>query len=201
MAGGTLFHLVRHASYDLTGRALGGRVPGHSLTAAGREEAGALAAGMAGRPVARLVTSPVQRARETAQILAAALGRAAEVEDEFDEIDFGRWNGMPFEALDGDPAWQAWNRFRGHARPPGGESMPAAQARALACVARLHAAHPGGEIVAVTHGDIIKAVLAHFLGTPLDMLRRLDVAPASRSVLVLYDQDARVEALNLPPGA
>ena len=50
----------------------------------------------------------------------------------------------------------------------------------------------------VSHADPIKAVLAHFLGTPLDLLRRIEIAPASRSVIVLYDEDAKVLAVNLP---
>lgn len=198
MSGATTFHLVRHASYDLLGHVLAGRSPGHSLNPAGRAEAEALAGALAGRPIAAVVSSPLERARETAGPIAARHGLQPAIEPDLNEIDFGEWTGLPFTALHALPAWRAFNALRSAAPIPGGETMPAAQARAVATILRLWTAHRGSELVVVSHGDVVKAVLAHFLAVPLDLMRRIEIAPASRSVLALYDETVRILAVNLP---
>ena len=200
----TLFHLVRHGRYGLIDRALGGRAPGHSLVEAGREEAARVADALRGRSVAAVVSSPVQRALETAAPIAEALGLAVRVDEALVELDCGEWTGMSFEALRERPEWQRWNRFRSCAAVPGGESMLDVQARTVAALERLHAEHggrDGAEVVVVSHADVIKAALLHVLGAPLDHMGRLEVEPGSRSVLMWHDETARVLATNLPPGA
>ncbi len=171
-------------------------MPGVPLSNEGRAQAAVLAGTLAARPIRTVLSSPVQRAQETAAAIAARLGLPVLTDAGLDEIDFGAWTGAAFDDLDGQPAWDTWNRFRGFAPTPGGEAMAAAQARALAAVAR--AAAGGGEVVLVSHSDVLKAVLAHFLGMPLDLLHRIELAPASRSVLVLFDDGARVDGMNLP---
>ncbi len=190
-------HLVRHAEHSQFGRALTGRTAGVGLTEAGREQARRLAACYAGGEVRAVLTSPVQRARETAAAVGGVLGVEPQIHDGLDEIDFGRWSGQTFESLAPDPDWAAWNHARSLAATPGGETMLAAQARAVAAVMQHRAA--GGTLVAVSHADVIKAVLAHMLGMPLDLMGRLEVGPASRSIVVLGADFARVEAVNLPP--
>lgn len=197
----TLFHLVRHGQYGLIDRALGGRAPGHALNAAGREEAGRVAAAMRGRVVAAVVSSPVQRAQETAAPIAEALGLAVRTDAGLVELDCGDWTGMTFDTLRKRPEWHRWNRFRSSAAIPGGETMLAVQARTVAALERLHAAHGDAEIVVVSHADVIKAALLHVLGAPLDHMGRLEVAPGSRSVVAWHDETARVLAANLPPGS
>ena len=76
--------------------------------------------------------------------------------------------------------------------------MLAVQARAVAALCRLAAAFPEAEVAVVSHGDVIKAVLAHILRAPLDMLRRIEIGPASTSRLALHRDDATVHAINLP---
>ena len=195
--GTTTFHLVRHASYDLLGRVLAGRLSGHSLNARGRAEAEALADALADRPILAVVSSPLARARETAEPIAARHRLGIDADHDLDEIDFGDWTGSAFEDLRADPAWQHFNRFRSTAPIPGGETMLAAQARVVGAVLRVRSACPEGEVVVVSHGDVVKAVLAHFLAIPLDLLRLMEVAPASRSVLALSDDDARILGMNL----
>jgi len=197
----TTFHLIRHASYGLLGQALGGRSPGHRLTEQGRRETGVLAEGLVSRPIAIVATSPLERTRETAEAIARRLGIEVVVEPGLIEIDFGEWTGMRFDHLHDKQDWQIFNQFRSTVAPPGGETMLAAQSRALDAVRRLRERSPGQEIVVVSHADIIKALLAHFLGVPLDLFQRLEIAPASRSVLRLFEADVRVDAVNLPPGA
>lgn len=197
----TTLHLVRHAAHGQLGRALTGRTPGVHLSVEGRAQAALLAERLVALPIAAVLSSPMERAQETAAAIAARLGLPVLTEPGLDEIDFGTWSGGAFDALEGSAEWLAWNRFRSFAPTPGGESMTAAQARALAVLARLHRDHPSGELVAVSHCDVIKAVLSHFLGTPLDLFHRIEIGPASRSVLRLFEHDARIDAVNLPPGA
>lgn len=199
MADATTFHLVRHASYDLLGRVLAGRTPGHSLNRTGQAEAEALAEALAERPIAAVFSSPLERARETAHPVAARHDLRVAIDPTLDEIDFGEWTGLTLDELHADPAWRRFNAFRSTTPIPGGETMLAVQARAVAALIRMRSSFPEGEVVAVSHGDVIKAILAHFLALPLDLISRIEVAPASRSVVVLSDRDARILAINLPP--
>lgn len=183
----------------MLGRVLTGRMDGVGLSPEGQTQAERLAAGLSGRPIASVVSSPLQRARETAAPLASRLGLAVAIEPGLDEIDFGEWTGLEFAALDGRADWAAWNQFRSTASCPGGETMLQAQARALACVARLAAADPGAELVLVSHQDVLKSLLAHFLGVPLDLFGRIALDPAHRSTVTLFAADVRVDGINLPP--
>lgn len=196
----TVFHLVRHGSYSWLGRALAGRTPGLSLAPAGRDEAERVAATLAARGLAAVIASPRERTMETAAPIAASCGVAVTTDADLDEVDFGAWTGRGFANLADDPAWHAFNRLRGFAPVPGGEAMIAVQARAVAALLRWHAAYPQAEIALVSHGDVIKAMLLHALGAPLDMIHRIDIAPASRSVLALDRLGVQVRAINLPAG-
>jgi broad specificity phosphatase PhoE len=190
---------LRHGSHDRLGRILCGRMPGVSLSEAGRAEARAVAEGLARRLAGarglHLLSSPQPRTRETAAPLAEALGVEAEIRDELDEIAFGDWTGMPFAALGGDPAWNAWNTARGSARPPGGESMAEVQARVGGLLERL-AADEGAPVILVSHGDPICAALLGVLGLSLDAYDRLVVAPASCSEVELWPGGGRLVSLN-----
>jgi len=193
----TVFNLVRHGAYHLVGHGLGGRAP-HALSEEGLAQAARVALALGERPVAALLSSPVRRAWETASVIGDRLGLAVADAPEFTEIDFAGWTGLSFAALEAQPAWRAWNRFRSTAAVPGGETMLAVQARAMAGLRRLAAAWPDGEVVVVSHADVIKAVLAHVLGAPLDLLHRIEVAPASTSRLAVAEEDAVVLGINLP---
>ena len=197
----TTFHLIRHASYGLLGRVLAGRQPGHALNAAGREEAARLAETLKARTLAAVWSSPIERAQETARIIAAPHKLDVLIEPDLTEVDFGAWTGMTFADLHAQPGWAAFNVFRSTVPTSGGESMLAAQARAVAALVRLAVRYPGAELAAVSHGDIVKAILAHALGTPLDLFRRIEISPASRSVITLEEGGLHVLGVNLPPWA
>jgi broad specificity phosphatase PhoE len=194
----TTVHLLRHGAYAGMVQALGGRLD-HPLSEEGRLQADRVAASLAGRRIAAVMTSPVARARETAERIGARLDLVAQPDPDFTEIDYGDWTGWRFEDLALDPAWQAWNRFRSFAGAPGGETMLAVQSRAVAGLRRLADLHGDGEVVVVSHADVIKAMLAHVLGSPLDLLGRMDIGPGSVSRVVLYGTDATVLAINAPP--
>jgi broad specificity phosphatase PhoE len=127
------------------------------------------------------------------------MGLELRADPAFTEIDFAAWSGKRFAELADDPAWRTWNSFRGTAQVPGGETMLAVQARALAGLSRLAIRHPDTELAIVSHADVIKAVLTHVLGAPLDLMRRLEIGPGSISQLALRADDATVLAINLIP--
>jgi broad specificity phosphatase PhoE len=195
----TLFHLVRHASYDLLGRVLAGRTPGLWLNEQGRAEGQRLGVALANQQLAAVVSSPRERCAETAAAIATPHGIPVLIDEGFDEVKFGSWTGKEFASLGSDPAWRRFNINRGLAPVPGGEGMLEVQARAVTALVRWRAAHGGGEVVIVSHADVLKSVLAHVLGMPLDLMRRLEISPAGRCVLEMDDTDAVVRAFNLPP--
>ncbi len=187
--------MVRHAAHGLLGHVLAGRMPGVGLSDAGLAQAERLADVLGTRPIVRIVSSPLERAQQTAAPLAARLGLPIQTEPDLTEIEFGAWTGQAFAALDG-PAWTAWNTSRATAQPPGGETILAAQARAMAVMMRIAAEEPG-EVVLVSHQDVIKAMLATIMGSSLDLLHRFDLVPASRSVVFVEPGWARVDGMNL----
>ncbi|MCR0982865.1 histidine phosphatase family protein [Roseomonas populi] len=191
----TLF-LLRHAAHDRVGSTLCGRMPGVTLGETGRAQAAALAGHLARARIEAVHSSPMERAQETAAPVASQLGLGVRTDEAFTEIDFGTWTGRSFEALNGDPDWVRWNTHRATAGTPGGETMAAAQARAVAGAERLRAANPEGRIAVVSHADVIKAVLAHFLRLSLDEIHRFEIAPASISALALWEGDGKVLSMN-----
>lgn len=195
----TAFLWVRHASHDLLGARLAGRMPGVSLNARGALEARRLGTWLAGARIDRLYTSPLERCMETAAAIARANGCTPQVLPELTEIDFGAWTGRAFDDLAADPAWTRFHTARGEAPVPGGESMREVRERVLTAADRLRRDHLGETIILVSHGDVIKAVLASALGTDLDHLPRFDVDPASVSTLVHEGGTWRVVAMNEGP--
>ncbi len=192
----TTFHLVRHAAHDRVGSVLCGRMPGVHLGEVGREQARRLARRFANENVASVQTSPLERARETAEPIAAATGAAVEVNEGLLEIGFGEWTGRTFEALSGDARWAAWNGARAVNRPPGGEAMLEVQVRVIAVLEALRSAYPDRTLVLVSHADVIKAALLYHLGLPIDAYGRFDVDPASVSTLAVGDWGSRLIRMN-----
>jgi probable phosphoglycerate mutase len=143
----------------------------------------------------------MERAAETADALAAAHGLRVTTDDRLIELDFGEWTGWTLDALQPLEDWRHFNTFRSGTRPPGGELMLEAQARVVSMLLALREAHAGQVVVAVTHGDVIKAALAFFLGVPLDLAHRMEIDPASRSIVEAHAWGARVLALNTPHGS
>ena len=192
----TTFLLVRHASTATLGHRITGRMPGIRLTDEGRREAAALASSWAGVPMAAVCSSPLERARETASPLAAAQGVPVEIVSGLEEVDYGNWTGRTIEELAEDPAWRLYNEFRSGTRIPGGELALELQQRAVGALEAIRARYENGTVAVVSHSDVIKAVLAFYLGMPLDFVLRLEVDPASVSVLALEEWGPRVRALN-----
>jgi broad specificity phosphatase PhoE len=198
----TTFLLMRHGAHDLLDRALAGRAEGVGLNERGREQAQDLVSRLESRRIDAIYSSPRQRARETAAPLASRRGLPILSCEEFDEIDFGDWTGRSFEQLRADqPGWNVWVEQRSIACPPGGEPFSRVCARALAGIERLARANPNQHVAIVSHGDVIKAVLAGVLGMSLDHLERLEIAPASLSIVAVEGDWRQVKLVNESPPA
>jgi probable phosphoglycerate mutase len=189
--------LIRHAAHSHLGNILSGRSPGIALSELGCLQAFALAERLSCIPLAGLHTSPVQRAHETADVIATKHpGLAVQVAPDLDELDFGDWSGRAFVELDVDPRWATWNETRSSAVAPNGESMAAAQRRAWAHVLRSAQSAPGKTIAMVSHCDIIRAIVAQVLGLSLDHYGRFDIDPASITRVAVGEWGAKILRLN-----
>ena len=196
----TVFHLLRHGERQHS-RVLVGRMPGIALSDKGRAEIAAVAERLAGEtaPVAAIYASPLERTRETAEIVAARLGLSVAFDDDLLELDFGEWTGATFDAIRAHPGFHAWSTQRSLARIPGGESMREVQRRIVEAMFAAGERHPEETVVMVSHGDVIRAALVFALGTPLEFLNRIDVAQGSLSTLRIDAAGIRVLAINERP--
>lgn len=188
--------LIRHAAHVELGRTLTGRRRDVALSREGLDQAAIVADLLGTDPLAAVWSSPRERAWYTARDIAEPHGIKVRVDERLDEIDFGDWTGRDYADLEGDPAWRDWNERRGSARCPGGESMEEAVARAAEAVAEIAREHDGGTVAAISHCDVIRGLIARFLGLPLDNLLRFDVDPASVSRVRLGGRGARVTSVN-----
>ena len=190
--------LVRHGTTPTTGRLLPGRAKGLPLSDAGRAQAERVAAQIAAldpRPSA-VYASPLERARKTAAPIARALGVRVRNERGLVDLDVGEWTGMSLRQAARRREWVAVQRWPAGFTFPGGESFTGLLARASEAVGRLVRAHPGEVIVAVTHADPIRALVATAAGVPLDLFQRLVVSTCSVSAVRYSPDGPRVICLN-----
>jgi probable phosphomutase (TIGR03848 family) len=200
--------LLRHGrtTANVSGT-LAGWTPGVHLDERGREQAAAVASRLAALPIAHIATSPLERCQETADAVAAVAGPPAKgararsigeprpepvVDDRWGECRYGDWTGQPLSTLAKDPLWKVVQSHASAVTFPGGESLRAVQLRAVDAARETNAevatAHgPDAVWVAVSHGDVIKALLADALGMHLDEFQRIVVDPASVSVIRYTD--------------
>jgi probable phosphomutase (TIGR03848 family) len=188
---------IRHASCAPVGVSIAGRTPGVRLDDTGRVQALALVERLPGASFNAIYTSPLERAVETAQPLAAANGLTTSPMEDLNEIDFGDWTGMSLDELAPQTEWQRFNAWRSLTRIPGGETMAEAQTRGVRAVEAIRQRHPNGRVAVVSHADLIRCILAYYLGMPIDHVQRLEVAPASLSILEIWDRWVVLRALNV----
>lgn len=182
----TTLLLVRHATTASTGKRLGGWTPGVHLDDDGRAQAAATAERLAEVALAAVYASPLERTLETARTLARPHGLRVRRRKGIGEVDYGDWTDQPLGQLRRRKLWSTVMTTPSRVTFPGGESIRGAQARMVDALEDLAGAHRDGEVVAaVSHADMIKAAVAHFLGMPLDTFQRLVVEPASVSALHL----------------
>lgn len=190
-------YLIRHAVTAETGRRLSGRIPGITLSSEGREMAAALAEHLASVPFKAIYSSPIERCRETADIVAAGRRIRPRVDKAFIETEYGKWSGRSLKSLYKLKAWGSLMASASRFRFPEGETLEEVQRRAVAGVEQLAHKHHNSTVAVASHADVIRAVLAHYLGTPLDLIHRIDVLPASVSTIDLHPSGAvRVPVVN-----
>ena len=167
------------------------------MSAGGLRQAQAAAARIAALGgVAAVYSSPMERTTETAAPIAEACGLRTTVRDDLNECDFGEWTGRKLEELRKLPAWRVVQRSPSVFRFPGGESFMEMQARATGALAEIAASHRGKAVVVVSHADVIKAVAAAAIGTPLDLFQRIVISPCSITAIAYHREGTAVVSLN-----
>jgi probable phosphomutase (TIGR03848 family) len=195
--------LVRHGRTDANASGtLAGHTPGIRLDRTGRAQAAALAERLAPVPLTAIVSSPLERCVETAEAVAAdRSGLAVANDDRLVECRYGEWTGRPLAELSRTALWKRVQTHPSAVAFPGGESMRAMQARAVEAVREhnVRVAEQAGDSalwVAVSHGDVIKAIVADALGLHLDLFQRIVIDPGSVSVVSYTDLRPFVVRLN-----
>ena len=183
--------LVRHGRTTANDSGvLAGRGPGVHLDEVGSAQAESVGRRLADLPLRRLVSSPLVRCRETLAAVRAQQGAPPQVRTDaaITECGYGEWTGQPLKKLAKDPLWKTVQNQPSAVTFPDGEPMQQMQARAVAGIRRhdgeVEAEHGADALwVAVSHGDVIKSVLADALGLHLDLFQRIVVEPGSVSVV------------------
>jgi probable phosphomutase (TIGR03848 family) len=200
--------LVRHgrSTANATGL-LAGRAVGVSLDKIGRDQAAVSGNRLAPVPLVGVVSSPLERCRQTAQfIIDCQAGTPyAPVDLDLTECDYGQWQGRMLSDLAAEDLWPVVQSQPSAVVFPGGESLAAMQTRSVAAIRRRDAAFeaehgPRAVWAAVSHGDIIKSILADALGMHLDLFQRINVGPASISIVHYGAKRPSVYATNTDAG-
>jgi probable phosphoglycerate mutase len=189
--------LVRHGQNDWVKKnRLAGWIPGVHLNEEGQKQVEELAQRLSQLPIKAIYSSPLERCMETAEALARPHQLDIHPLEAVGEVRYGEWEGQKIKKLAKEKAWYAVQHFPSRFRFPDGESFVEVQQRAVAAIETLNQQHNKEMIVIVSHADVIKLVLAHYLGTHLDLFQRIGSSPASVSVLALGER-AGVQVLRI----
>jgi probable phosphomutase (TIGR03848 family) len=196
--GTTTFLLIRHAAHVLGGGTIAGRMEKAVLSEAGWRQAQRTADRVAAAnvPIQAIYASPVVRVQQTAGVLASRLGLPVATDDALAEIDYGDWTGRTLDELRPNEQWARWNAFRSGTRVPGGERMLETQSRIVHFILDLRARHDGETVAIVSHGDVIKAAIAYWLGVPLDLFQRVEISLGSVSAVSIGEYGPWVLSVN-----
>ncbi len=192
----TEFLLIRHALTDATGKYLSGRMQGLSLNETGRKQSEKLAEKLAGEPIAAICCSPLERAVQTAAPLSEQIHLPLIFSDDFLEIDFGKWTNASVDSLLEDPHFVRFNSFRSNTRPPGGELMAEVQLRFVRGLEKLGDVYRDQTVAVFSHADPIRAAIAWYAGISLDLISRIEISPASVSIVRVYADTAQILLIN-----
>lgn len=176
-------YLLRHAVTAATGTKLGGRTTA-PLSDAGRDQAAQTAQYLADVTFKAIYASPLPRTTETAEIVARPHRLKVRPAEGMLEVDYGRWTDRPLKPLFKNKLWPVIQNTPSLVTFPDGESIRAAQERAVTAIEEIAGRHDGKNVVVVSHADVIKAVVAFYVGMGLDSFQRLHVNPASVTVLL-----------------
>ena len=195
----TTIYIIRHGENDFIGKThrLAGWLPGIHLNAHGRSQSKALSEILSSEKIDAIYASPLERTMETAEPLAKSKGLKLHKRKGLGEIGYGRWEGKSLKVLSKRKLWPVIQNTPSLARFPEGESFVEAQDRVVSEIEALRSIHHTSKaaFACVTHADVIKLILAHYIGLPLDLFQRIVVMPASISILHI-DQVPRVVTMN-----
>ena len=178
--------LVRHGENDWVKKnRLAGWIEGVHLNANGRAQVAAAAERLSHLPIKAIYSSPITRCLETAVPIAAPHQLEITPLNELGEVQYGDWEGEKIKTLTKNKLWFVVQFFPSRLRFPNGEALREVQFRAIQTLEKLAQQHPEEMIIVVSHADLIKLVLAHYLGVHIDLFQRLTIAPASLSVITL----------------
>jgi probable phosphoglycerate mutase len=178
--------LVRHGENEWVKKGrLAGWIPGVHLNERGKEQAVNAAARLAHLPITAVYSSPVARCLETARPIADIFDLPITPVEAVGEVHYGKWEGKKIKKLAKKPAWYIVQHFPSRHQFPGGESLREVQNRAVTALEQLSQRHNEEIIVVVSHADVIKLLLAHYLGIHLDLFQRIGLSPASVSAIDL----------------
>jgi len=191
--------LLRHAhSVANEKNLLAGRTAGISLSKTGKEQAKDLVARLGSIQFDEVAISPLQRCRETIDPWLDTTGAKSRivVDDSISEVDYGNWSGKTLASLRRKAQWKVVQDFPSQMIFPEGESLLEMQGRALSGFYRLNAVKGKGPRLLVSHGDVIKSIVAHCLGMHLDQFQRLVIEPASLTIIDTDSGNSRLVRFN-----
>lgn len=185
----TTILLVRHGENDWVKKhRLAGWIEGIHLNENGRQQAAAAAERLAALPIKAIYSSPVLRCRETADFIANSQNLAINLLDAIGEVRYGKWEGKKIKKLVKKKKWFTVQFYPSRMEFPGGDTLRGVQIRGVNAIETLAQTHDDKDIiVVVSHADLIKLVLAHYLGVHIDLFQRIIVSPASVSMLHLFE--------------
>jgi len=192
----TTFFLIRHASCDGLGQTLWGRTPGIRLNDTGSTQAQCLIDRFKNMSLDAIYSSPLERALQTATMIAESMALDVKTCDAANEIDFGAWTGKTFDELSRDERWRNFNNRRSMTMIPGGESFLEVQNRIVKELESLALQHGESHVAIISHADVIRAAVAYFSAIPIDLIERFEISPCSVSVLALDEEGATVVTVN-----
>jgi len=192
----TTLLLVRHGHTDAAGKRLTGRAPGVHLNELGRRQAERLVERLDGIRFDTIVSSPLERCRETAAPLAKARRHTVDVGRAWIEVDYGEWTGRSISQLRRTKLWRRVMFAPSNVRFPGGESLLDVQVRAVDASFDIAARHARGTVLVVSHADVIRLLVAHLAGMHADHLQRLSIDTASITAVSISDGFPRLLTVN-----
>ncbi|KMQ50185.1 Phosphoglycerate mutase family protein [Chitinispirillum alkaliphilum] len=191
----SIFYLIRHGECDCGGKYLAGRSE-IGLNERGVEQATRLAQKLKETRFDKIISSPIRRTRETAEIIASAQGKSVILDNSFQEISYGEWSGKSFDELSNSRLWDRYNKFRALSKIPGGEMIITVQCRMVEGVEKLRRESSGEVIAIISHSDPIKSVVAYYCGIPIGNTHGLIIENGSVSILELETYNSSIRTIN-----
>ena len=175
--------LIRHGLAEYKPGRLYGWTPGVHLSAQGRDQVKRLAERLEPVKLNAIYASPLERCGETAEAIVAGRKLIVETVEGLGEVRYGSWQGRTYKSLMKTPLWRTVQFVPSQATFPGGESLLQMQTRGVLAIEEIRKRHKQGVIAIVSHADMIKAVVAHYLGLHLDLFQRIHIETASLTAI------------------